>query len=506
VPVAQPAAEPRDVVRGELRKLAHDMSHYFTGIIASLILGFISFPMFTRAFSVSDYGAIDLVQKVLLVVAGIAKLGLQNSALRFYDAKQFAANPNARSRYYSTLFFGTLFPAVAAMGLFGAIVVALPAADAAGRSLTTALLVAALVVPARSLQSIFWSVMRVEERTKLYTGVSVAMKAMIILAICALLRWHGASAAIYFGATTGVETAVVIGLTISLLRRGVLALSRFDRALFVTMFSFGMPLIVNEAAFYVLDAGDRVLVRHFLGGEALGHYSVAYGLASMVQNLLFTPLNLAVLPLCLRFWAAGEREKTVRFLSSGLDLLLMAGAGLFVLIAASAREIVVLSASAKYAGADELLPPIFGGLLLFTAYAFVSAGLMIEKKTGSIAWVMVASAAVNLVLNAVLLPTVGLYGAAVATLLSYAFCTVLIAYVSFKALPLRIYWKRTAVYAAGAAVAWGAAATIHTASPIEGAFLKTVVCICAYTTVLSLLDSRIRGWAGRLWRLTPSAQ
>lgn len=80
---ASRAAIPSVTVTDELRKLLRHSSHYLTGIVISLALGFISFPIFTRVFSVSDYGTIDLVAKVLPLLTALSKMGLQQSALRF---------------------------------------------------------------------------------------------------------------------------------------------------------------------------------------------------------------------------------------------------------------------------------------------------------------------------------------------------------------------------------------------------------------------------------------
>ncbi|MDE3196705.1 MAG: hypothetical protein KGN84_10195, partial [Acidobacteriota bacterium] len=49
--------------RDAIRTLTKHSSAYMGGIAASLLLGFVSFPIFTRAFSVAEYGLIDLAQK-----------------------------------------------------------------------------------------------------------------------------------------------------------------------------------------------------------------------------------------------------------------------------------------------------------------------------------------------------------------------------------------------------------------------------------------------------------
>jgi len=66
-----------------------------------MLLGFLSFPVFTRVFSVSDYGTMGLVLKVILLLTVIGKFGLQNSVQRFYAEDGASLDANKRRRYYS---------------------------------------------------------------------------------------------------------------------------------------------------------------------------------------------------------------------------------------------------------------------------------------------------------------------------------------------------------------------------------------------------------------------
>jgi O-antigen/teichoic acid export membrane protein len=484
-------------VGGEVKALLRDSSHYFLGLVANLGLGFVSFPIFTRLFSVTDYGLIDLVQKLLLIAVAASKLGLPNAALRFYNSKQFAADPGAERRYYSTMFFGSVFPAVAITLAFAGVLRLLPAAWVTP-ALGSLLIFASLLIVPRVLETLFWSFLRIQERTHTYNILTVLIKALTIAAVLLLLRWRPASAHLYFAATTLVEAVFVAGLIIPLAARGELRLGSFDRSLFGASCAFGMPLIINEIAFVILDAGDRALVQHYLGGDALGIYAVAYGLANIVQTLLLTPLNLAVLPLYLRLWESGARQKTVDFLSTGLDLLLMAAMGMLAIVSVASPDLVVLMASPKYRAAAGLLPVLVGGLLIFTTYYFISAGLIIHKQTMRIAVVMACSAVVRIVLNCVLLPRLGLAGAAIATLLGYAFCIFVLAYVSFQTLRLSLNTKAMARYAAAWGAACLAAGPVHIGAPLWSAAAKSAIAAGVYLAVLYALDARVRLWTRRL--------
>jgi O-antigen/teichoic acid export membrane protein len=490
--------ESRTVV-GELRRLLFQSSHYLTALVVNLALGFVSFPIFTRAFSVADYGVIDLVQKILLLLAAFAKLGQQNSALRFYDSSSFSQDPAKARQYYSTLYLGVAALSIVVILGFAAASPLLPA-SLIPPSLAGILGFTCALIALRALQSIIWAFLRIEERTVLLNVANVVLRGASIVAVIVLLPILGASVRTYYAGTVGVELLLIGGLTIPLIVRGKLRLGSFDLSLFRTALLFGAPLVIQELAGVILDSGDRFLVQIYLGANPLGFFSVASGLAGYVNTLMMMPLSLAILPIYMRLWNSEGAEKTIHFLSISLDFFLMAAAGVFALVLVCAHDTVVLLASAKYRGADALIPTLVAGLLLYSTHAFTTAGLVIHKKTGTLAMGLVYSACLKMGLNVVLLPRMGLQGAAVATVIAYAFCAVYLAWASFRLLPLRIHFRSALAYAGAAAVASLAGSAVNLSHPLTDFLARASVALGVYIVTLWLIDSRVRSTAERVWQ------
>jgi O-antigen/teichoic acid export membrane protein len=490
---------PSRTIIDELKKLFEQSSHYLFGLLGVLGLGFISFPIFTRVFSVADYGLIDLAQKILLLVTAGAKAGMQNSALRFYNREAFQADPGAARRYYTTMLFGVGGVAVALTVAFVFSLGAFPKAivDA---PLAAVLSFASVLILARALQSILWSFLRIEERTKAYNVISVVIRGATIAAIGFFLFFMGPSAKTYYSGTMVVELTVVVAMCLPLFQRGLLNPASFDMTLFRAGFAFGAPLVVQELAGIVLDSGDRVLVRIYLGADALGLYSVAYGLASYVNTLLYAPIGMAILPIYMRLWNSEGREKTTEFLSLSLDVFLMAAAGLLAIATVVSRDAVIVLASPKYRGADTLIPTLVAGLLIYTAQIFLTAGLLIQKKTGALAVALGISAVVNILLNCLLLPKMGLQAAALATLVSYVVCTAMLSYLAFRVLPLKIELSAILEYAVAGVAAWLVGSVTELRVPVWNLLAKPTVTALVYGGAIYLLDQRVRVVAAQLWR------
>jgi O-antigen/teichoic acid export membrane protein len=482
----------------EVRRLVHHSSHYLIGMVASMALGLVSFPIFTRVFSVAEYGTIDLAQRVLLMVTIASKAGFQNAALRFYDKTAFENDRAASRRYYSTMFFGMFGTATSIVLAFLLATRLAPQVLTSGAVAYLAYLIAGLVL-ARAIGSVLWAFLRIEERTKLFNITSVSNKAASVAVICALLPIAGRSAQTYFGGSLLVEGTLMLGLTAWLLKRRVLAPLSFDAKLFRAGLAFGMPLIVYEFAFAVLGSADRFLVRHYLGADALGFYSVAHGLARTANEFLVAPLSLAILPIYLRLWSSEGVEKTVNFLTVSLDLFLIVACGIVAATAACGDDVVALLASSKYAGAGRIVPVLLAGLLVYATHVFAAAGLLIYKRTLQMAGLLVVSAVFNVGLNIVLLPRLGLMGGAISTLVSYTLCMVMLGIASRRVLPMRLNIRTAAVYIAAAAVAWLVASRVDFGSRPANMVARSAATFAVYGAILVLSDSRIRGAAAWAW-------
>jgi O-antigen/teichoic acid export membrane protein len=478
-------------VAGEMKKLIRHSSHYLAGLFGGLAIGFISFPIFTRIFSVADYGMIDFIQKILLVPTALSKAGMQNSVLRFYNEKEFASNRPAARSYYSTMLFGVGSMAVAITLIF-LVAVKLVLRRFIDGPLATLLCFASALILLRAIESILLSFLRIEERTAAYNAAQVLMKAAMVGTVCAFLPWIGRSVHTYFSGTMAAELVFVAVLVGWLFRRRLLTAVSFDRALFRSAVGFGLPLVFYELAGVILLTADRALVRYYLGAEALGYYSVAYGLSQYVNDLMTVPLGLAILPIYLRLWTSEGRARTTEFLHVSLDFYLMAAVGIYMLVTLGSHDALLLLASPKYLGADRLIPYLVGGLLIYTTHVFLCAGLLIQKKTGTMALALICSTALNVALNCLLLPRFGLQGAAVALLVTHIVTILLLWLASARILPIGVRPLALAKYGMAGLAAWAVGSQIALQSHLLNAVSRCAVGIAVYAGALLLLDSRVR--------------
>lgn len=483
-----------------LKTLYRHSSHYLGGRVAVMLLGFASFPVFTRVFSVADYGIINLITNTVLLLTVISKFGFQNAIQRYYPESAGSADPDSLPRYYATLFYGT---ALIGLLLTLAFAAAIPFGFARflGITATGTLLLACSLVIIRALRSMQMNLLQMENKTRLFNGVDILQKTLVTAVICLLLFfWHKSVFAFFLG-MVAVESAVLLQYWPFLVRRRLLSPKMVSPDFFRSAVVFSFPLMAAEISWVVLDAGDRFFVQRFLGAQALGFYAAAYGIATYWQEVLMAPLQLALFPICMKLWADKGLRDTQQFLSRSFDQFLMGAVALVCVAIVTSHDVVVVLASRKFQEAHSLLPYLVIGLVLSAVTIFFRPGLLIHNRACKIAAATVYACILNIGMNIILLPRIGIAGAAIATMVSYGAMVFFLAYESLKVLPFKLELAAFVRYAiAGAAVAWPVS-RLALPTPLLSAVVKGGLIVVLYAAILWVADQRVRGLIAQVYRL-----
>ncbi len=154
-------------------------------------------------------------------------------------------------------------------------------------------------------------------------------------------------------------------------------------------------------------------------------------------------------------------------------------AALFVVgvsAAALSPQIIAFIARPEYAAAATVLPVIAMASVVFAFYTMLTTVVFYAKATGRLALITVSAAVVNLLANVLLIPALGIAGAAWATLVGYVFFALATWRYATTVYPVRLDFPRLALLAATAGMALIVANLSGLASPSE---IRTVVRIAA---------------------------
>ena len=182
---------------------------------------------------------------------------------------------------------------------------------------------------------------------------------------------------------------------------------------------YGFTLFVGGLANWIVNSSDRLLIKHFLTLSDLGVYQVAHSMCDQLRELS-NPIQMAVLPIVINAFAAGNPQRGKYYLDLSYRLLLLLNLPLITLVSFCAPDILaVLSTKAFYEGA-RIVPWVAIGILFSLLSGPPCYALHAYKKPHLISVSVVASAIVNVVLNILWLPKYGIMASAVSTCIAFA--------------------------------------------------------------------------------------
>jgi O-antigen/teichoic acid export membrane protein len=194
--------------------------------------------------------------------------------------------------------------------------------------------------------------------------------------------------------------------------------SRAHAPMLAEAFRFSSALVPAGIASFLLDASDRIVIHADLGPKPLSHYAVARNIGGFALILLQL-VGLVWMP---RLFAIKDVITRRNVLATSRDGLYILVVSFVVAIAAASPLILRLWAPPSYNPTSLLLiTALIAAAALPAADTMIyTQVLILNNRTKAVAVAAIGMAALNLVLNLALVPTLGIDGSAGITFCCYA--------------------------------------------------------------------------------------
>ena len=381
----------------------------YLGVSAlQVVLAALVTPILTRRLGAGSFGQLSLA----IVVAQL--LGMTFSFGLPYAAQKVFVGEEGDRRSRRVLAISALLAAAGSL----VVVLAAPAwGPAVGLDRVLDARLAALWAAGVALTLTSLAMLRSRDKLGMAILVAALQSVGAQAAGVLLLYWWTPTVTSYLsGLIIGQGAAALVGLLV--LKPDLSALAVIRR--YGGAFLFGLFMVPQELSGWILGAGDRVVIRHVLGSVAVGRYSVAYNVGSL-GFILLVFVSWAWMP---RIYAVPDRVARSRLLASSRDMMNLLLIPVVCGLAAGAPVVLRVWVPQSFHPAE--LTPIVAivAICTFPFAQFVAnlRALMSEGRTRQAAVATLVAAAVNIGLNLLMVPILGITGSAIATVLSYALC------------------------------------------------------------------------------------
>jgi O-antigen/teichoic acid export membrane protein len=486
-----------------LRALVRGSVIYTLGSVIPRLGIFLLLPVYTLGMGPGEFGVFSLMLSLAGLLTIFFRLGLDGSLLRFHFDVATARLP---ALYWTT----AALTAAAGVGLgLAALVFLRPVFEAAFAGIAffpygaLAIAIGALT----AFQYVPTSWFRATERPELVFWLGIgSFAAGAVVTLWLVLALHlGAVGGLIGQLAIGAAFVAVAGTVLLRLRPAALdpVIARQDLA-------FGLPLIPHSIAGWVLNLSDRWLIGLLIGLSAaaaqiaVGIYSLGYQLAQLV-SLIGVALNTAWIPF---FYEHGEQPEGPAILREMSSLSVGALSIVTVMAGVLAPEAIAVLAPASW-GPDKALAATVVPIVAFAAliqglYFMVSSPIFLHRRTRGLPLLTISAGAVNVGLNLILIPRLGIIGAAWSTIAGYLTMLVLSIWFAGRTFDLRIDWPRMATLFGASGGAMYAAHLLQPAGLVASGLLHMAIGVAFVILVLALLR---RPWsAARVLIRTNNAQ
>lgn len=391
-----------------LKAFWRDSLVYAIPAIVSRGVAFFLVPLYTRVLSPADYGAFDMFMVFASIVNLTVALEVSQGLARFYADTREADRKvaYASSAFWFTVACYCLFCMVA-FGCSSGLSMWVMGSE--GRS--TAFRIGILYVCCNGIFYLIQNQFRWELRSRRYASVSLLVTIGTAAAAVGLAYGLGLGLE---GLVGGMLIGTIPGVVYGLWHLRQSFRLRFQPACLREMLQFSAPLVPSGVAVFISTYIDRLMINYHLSVEAVGIYGIGFRLASTV-GLVMVGFQGALTPLVYTYHRQADTPREMaRIFRYFVAFALL----LFLVITLFTHDILVLWTTPAFYGGAAVVVFLVPAILLSQMYIF-APGVFIAGKTHLVLWINLSGAILNTVFNALLIPGLGIQGAALATLMGY---------------------------------------------------------------------------------------
>jgi O-antigen/teichoic acid export membrane protein len=388
--------------------LQHGAMYWLATAVGNLSSIFL-LPIYTRYLTTTDYGVMELLDLTCSVAVSLLGMRLADSMLFYYfDAK----TPRDRATVLGTALIGAYFvgAVLATLGWFSAPF--LSGLEFRSPQYAPYLRLVFLSVAFSLPQSLGYTLLRAQNRSGLFLGLSVVRLAFqVTLILWLLMAKHLGFAAMVW--TAMITFAIEALLASWYVARGIPI--SFHWTIFRKLAGYGAPLAIGSVGMLVLHFGDRYVLSRWVTLSAIGNYALGYKIGMLVANFqgAFSQYwSAQVFPLLKR--PEGEKiyVRVSTYYTVGLVFVALS-------LATFSRPLLQIIVTPAYYPAMAFVPVIAVAYVLRALGDYLRTVFFTERRTGYDAAVIASGVTICVILYGILIPRIGAWGAAIATVTAF---------------------------------------------------------------------------------------
>ena len=394
-----------------MNKLIKNTSLYTLGNIIPQIAGFILLPLYTKYLSPTAYGIVNSLQVLTGLLAVFFTLAVDRAVYRLYfDHK----TEKSKKDYLGTITISLFFISTIILILIflfknpiGQIYKSIQFYPYYLYAILTAFFAVYSIIP------------------KIYFQLNGKAGMFIMLSIGQFLLNTGFTIWYVIEKNQGAEGMLKAGMIANICITPLVAYISYKTInfsfkidLLKDSLGFSIPMIPALLTSWILNISDRIFIERYFTLADVGVYSLGYKIAGLV-SLFTAAFNQAFAPVFYKLANSEDQINAKKQLYKYSNTYILVILLISFFIAFFSKEVILLMFNIKFQEAYKIIPIITLAFLISQISGLFNLMIYQKKKVILLTFVGLISAGVNILLNFILIPVFGSYGAAYSTLISF---------------------------------------------------------------------------------------
>lgn len=417
----------------KIKSLSKETLIYGTSTIIGRFLNFILVPFYTNVFPPAEFGIVTLVFAYIALLNIFFSIGFESGYFKFASTLEVGDEKENFSLPFFTILANSLVLSAVIFIFSGNIASVIDLKSSQYYFIEYS----AFILLFDAICLVPFAYLRLHNKPKTFTAVkiinivtNVAMNFILVLVF-----------------KMGLEAVFISNLAASVLTFLLLLpivvkniKFSFNRKLFDELWRFSLPYVPAGLASIMVQVVNRPIMQALTDEATVGIFQANFRLGIFMM-LIVSMFEYAWRP----FFLNNAKEPDAKQIFSKV-MTVFVGFGSIVLIVLTffIDDIIKIPLlykkhliGAEYWSGVYIVPIILLSYLMYGIYINLMAGIYIEKKTKYLPYITGAGALITVAGNFIFIPPFGMYGAAVATFLSYFAMMLYIYYVTQKFYPVK---------------------------------------------------------------------
>ena len=391
------------------RELIKNTGIILIGKLCTQLISFLLLPFYTHVLSSGEYGLVDLITTYVALALPLIGFQVEMGAFRYIldsrkdeKRKTVIISNSLLVILCSSIFFFAIFIIV---GQF----ITIPFMIYIALSVIVTLFSHFMLQVARGLgDNVGFSI------GSIITGVATVILNLTFLLVIKL----GIE-----GILLATTLANALNVLFLLVREKVyknIQVKSINKIEIEALLKYSMPLVPNSLIWWIINVSDRTLITLFISVSANGIYAVASTISNIISQI-YAVFNLS--------WTESASlhindEDRNSYFSNTFNQMIRVFSSIALLMIAGTPILFLILGKEEYDAAYNYIPILIAGMFFNVIVSFIGAIYIAKKKTKEVALTSLWAGILNVVINISLIHFIGIWAAAISTLMSFLIMSV----------------------------------------------------------------------------------